>query len=137
MTNGFRRGSTVAYGPHWGIVWLACKPAVDGSGGLVEVLPLIVKPRRSVATDVPLSMGELCAAGIELAGAVVRVSSPKMHAAASLRLVGELRGKALCRMVNGVVRAVDEARAHARWTSCVRHKLDNAADAPQVKMVGD
>ena len=142
MTHGLRRGSTVAYGPHFGVAW-AIGAAGFGApahhrtglppGPAIELHPIFFTVRRPQASDVALDLAELLAAGIKRAGAVIRVSSAKLHAPDSLRLVGELRGTALCRYVRGVCLAGEDAAVIARYQSRDRHRRDHAEPVP-VKM---
>ena len=142
MTHGLRRGSTVAYGPHYGVVWAIgvtgfgapahCRTGVP-PGAAVELYPIYFVVRRALASDVALELAELFAAGIERPGAVIRVSSSKLHAPEALRHVGELQGKALCRFVSGAIRAGQDAELLARYQSGDRHRRDNAERVP-VKM---
>ena len=140
MTHGLRRGSTVAYGPHYGVVWAIGVTGFGASarcklprGQAVELHPIYFVVRRALASDVALNVAELLAAGIERPGAVIRVSSTKLHAPEALRHVGELQGKALCRFVSGVIRAGQDAELLARYQSGDRHRRDNAERVP-VKM---
>ena len=132
MTHGLRRGSTVAYGPHYGVVW-AVETAPLQAEPLVRLFPVIASPRRLLAGDLALDLAELVAAGLALPQAVVRLSSPRVRSISAVRLLGELRERTVCHFVAGVIRAHEDARVRAKYEAHDRHRRDNAERRP-VKM---
>ena len=106
MLYGFRRS----------VVW-----EVRGEHELV-LLPIIVS-RKFWRHDVLLSLADLVACGGSVAHSVIRPLRNEPSPRRGEILVGEVPGGTMCRVVHGVVRAIEEARIELRLGDERRHRI--------------
>lgn len=114
-----RRGSVVLRGRCYNLVW-------DARGPELVILP-ILRPRHPHSADVALDLAGLLAAAIPIADAVVRPAGARREPRSGLVHVGELSGPAMCRVVQGVIRATQDAAAH-RFAAATRRQRAHLAD---------
>lgn len=115
-----RRGSVVLRGCRCNLVW-------DARGPELVILP-ILRPRYPDGADVALDLAELLAAAIPIADASVRPAGARREPRRGLVHVGELPGPAMCRVVQGVIRATQDAAARRFATASQRQRAQLADD---------
>lgn len=112
MSDPLQRGAVVLCGMRYSVVWEVC-------GAALVLLP-IIRPRRQLAIDVVLDLADLAACAVPIVDAVVRPRRNPPIAAAGHQVVGEVPGRTMCRVVQGVIRANANDAHHAKWAAEAR-----------------